>query len=114
VRVAAIDRALHNLVDNACKFSPKSTPVEVEVRGPSISVLDRGSGVADDEREHVFDRFYRATTARSQPGSGLGLSIVAQIAEMHGGTAELLARPGGGTIARFALPEPSGSPGGGA
>lgn len=105
VRVAAIDRALHNLVDNASKFSPPGTPIEVEVRGRTVSVLDRGVGVTDDERERVFDRFYRATTARSQPGSGLGLSIVAQIAEMHGGTAELLPRPGGGTIARFTLPE---------
>jgi two-component system sensor histidine kinase MprB len=110
VRVAAIDRALHNLVDNAAKFSPSGTPIEVEVHGRSISVLDRGPGVADDERAHVFDRFYRATTARSQPGSGLGLSIVAQIAEMHGGTAELLSRPGGGTIARFTLPEPAAVP----
>jgi two-component system sensor histidine kinase MprB len=81
-------------------------PVEVEVRGRAVSVLDRGVGVTDDERTQVFDRFYRATTARSQPGSGLGLSIVAQIAQMHGGTAELLPRPGGGTIARLTLPEP--------
>ena len=107
VRVAAIDRALHNLVDNACKFSPAGTAVDIEVRGNSISVLDRGAGIADAERGRVFDRFYRATTARSQPGSGLGLSIVAQIAQIHGGTAELLPRPGGGTIARFTLPEPA-------
>jgi two-component system sensor histidine kinase MprB len=110
VRAAAIDRAIHNLIDNACKFSPPGTPVEVEVQGRTVSVLDRGVGVADDERAQVFDRFYRATTARSQPGSGLGLSIVAQIAQMHGGTAELLARPGGGTIARLTLPEPDRVP----
>jgi two-component system, OmpR family, sensor histidine kinase MprB len=109
VRVAAIDRALHNLVDNACKFSPDGTTVEVEVRGSAVAVLDRGVGIADDERAHVFDRFFRATTARSQPGSGLGLSIVAQIAEMHGGTAELLPRPGGGTVARFTLPAGTGA-----
>jgi two-component system sensor histidine kinase MprB len=110
VRAAAIDRAIHNLIDNACKFSPPDTPVEVEVRGGTVSVLDRGAGVADDAREHVFDRFYRATTARSQPGSGLGLSIVDQIARMHGGTAELLPRPGGGTIARLTLPVPERVP----
>jgi two-component system, OmpR family, sensor histidine kinase MprB len=56
------------------------------------------------EAELVFDRFYRAAAARSQPGSGLGLSIVRQIAQMHGGTVELLARDGGGTIARLTLP----------
>lgn len=105
VRVSAIDRALHNFVDNATKFSPAGTPIEVEVQGASIAVLDRGVGVGDDERDRVFDRFYRTTAARSQPGSGLGLSIVAQIAQMHGGTAELLARPGGGTVARLTLPE---------
>jgi two-component system sensor histidine kinase MprB len=66
-------------------------------------VRDRGVGIEPDEREHVFDRFYRAPAARSQPGSGLGLSIVQQIAEMHGGTAELLPREGGGTIARLTL-----------
>jgi two-component system sensor histidine kinase MprB len=105
VRVAAIDRAVHNLIDNACKFSPAGTPIDVEVAGHTVAVLDRGSGVDDGERERVFDRFYRSTTARAQPGSGLGLSIVAQIAAIHGGTAELLPRAGGGTIARLTLPD---------
>ncbi|MDP9334139.1 MAG: HAMP domain-containing histidine kinase, partial [Actinomycetota bacterium] len=85
VRVSAIDRAVHNLLDNACKFSPANTPIEVDVRGGVIEVRDRGVGVATDERSLVFDRFYRAAAARSQPGSGLGLAIVRQIAELHGG-----------------------------
>jgi two-component system sensor histidine kinase MprB len=104
VRVSAIDRAVHNLLDNACKFSPADTPIEVDVRGGVVEVRDRGVGVATDERSLVFDRFYRAAAARSQPGSGLGLAIVRQIAELHGGTVELLAREGGGTIARLTLP----------
>jgi len=104
VRVSAIDRAVHNLLDNACKFSPADTPIEVDVRGGVVEVRDRGVGVASDERSRVFDRFYRAAAARSQPGSGLGLAIVRQIAELHGGTVELLAREGGGTIARLTLP----------
>ena len=104
VRVSAIDRAVHNLLDNACKFSPADTPIEVDVRGGVVEVRDRGVGVASDERSRVFDRFYRAAAARSQPGSGLGLAIVRQIAELHGGTVELLARDGGGTIARLTLP----------
>jgi two-component system, OmpR family, sensor histidine kinase MprB len=107
VRVSAIDRAVHNLIDNARKFSADDTTIEVDVRGGIIEVRDRGVGIAVDERERVFDRFYRATAARSQPGSGLGLSIVSQIAQMHGGSVELLAREGGGTIARFALPAPA-------
>ena len=104
VRAAAIDRAVHNLVNNACKFSPADTSIDVEVNGTVIEIRDRGVGIAADERALVFDRFYRATTARSQPGSGLGLAIVHQIAELHRGTIELLERPGGGTIARLTLP----------
>jgi two-component system, OmpR family, sensor histidine kinase MprB len=104
VRVSAIDRAVHNLLDNACKFSPADTPIEVDVRGGVVEVRDRGVGVATDERSLVFDRFYRAAAARSQPGSGLGLAIVRQIAELHGGTVELIEREGGGTIARLTLP----------
>ena len=103
-RSSAIDRAVHNLVDNACNFSAAATPIEVEVTGGVVEVRDRGVGIAPDERELVFDRFYRAPAARSRPGSGLGLSIVRQIAHMHGGTVELLARDGGGTIARLTLP----------
>jgi two-component system sensor histidine kinase MprB len=72
-----------------------------------IEVRDRGVGIAEEERALVFDRFYRATAARSQPGSGLGLSIVHQIVGLHGGTVELRARAGGGTIARISLPETS-------
>jgi two-component system sensor histidine kinase MprB len=103
-RASAIERAVHNLLTNACKFSGPDTPIEVAVCGSTIEVRDRGVGVAPDERAQVFDRFYRAAAARSQPGSGLGLSIVQQIAEMHGGTAELVPRDGGGTIARLKLP----------
>jgi two-component system, OmpR family, sensor histidine kinase MprB len=103
-RASAVDRAVHNLIDNACKFSDPATPVDVEVTGTVVEVRDRGAGVTAAEAELVFDRFYRAAAARSQPGSGLGLSIVRQIAQMHGGTVELLARDGGGTIARLTLP----------
>ena len=107
---AAIDRAVHNLLDNARKFSPADTPLEVDVHGGVIEVRDRGVGVAPDDRALVFDRFYRAAAARSQPGSGLGLAIVRQIAELHGGTVELLERDGGGTIARLTLPTPADVP----
>ena len=104
-RPSAIDRAVQNLLSNACKFSPADTPIEVDVRGGTIEIRDRGVGIAADERALVFDRFYRADAARSQPGSGLGLAIVRQIAQLHGGTVELLEREGGGTIARLSLPE---------
>jgi two-component system sensor histidine kinase MprB len=103
-RHAMLDRAVSNLVDNALKFSPNGEPVQMTVRGGVLEVADRGPGIAGEDRERVFDRFYRATTARTLPGSGLGLSIVAQIAVLHGGSVALEARAGGGTIARLTLP----------
>ncbi len=102
-RRVMLDRAVANLVDNALKFSPPGAAVDVTVRGTTIEVADRGPGIDPEDRGRVFDRFYRATSARTQPGSGLGLSIVSQIAELHGGTVALDARDGGGTVARLAL-----------
>jgi two-component system sensor histidine kinase MprB len=99
-----IERAVSNLVDNAIKFSDETDEVEITIDCTAIEVADRGSGIAPDDEEKVFDRFYRADNARTRPGSGLGLSIVAQIAEAHDATVTVRARPGGGTIARFELP----------
>jgi two-component system, OmpR family, sensor histidine kinase MprB len=103
-RRSMLDRAVSNLVDNALKFSPTDQPVAITVRGGRVEVADRGPGIPADDRARVFDRFYRSTSARTLPGSGLGLSIVAQIAELHGGTVALEPRDGGGTIARLELP----------
>jgi hypothetical protein len=103
-RRTMLDRAVSNLVDNALKFS--ADPVEVAVDGTSVEVRDRGVGVRPEDRAKVFDRFYRAPDARTRPGAGLGLSIVRQIAEVHGGQVALLPRDGGGTIARLSLPSP--------
>ncbi|HTK15831.1 MAG TPA: ATP-binding protein, partial [Acidimicrobiia bacterium] len=82
-RVALLERAVSNLVENALKFSADDSAISVVVDGSRIEVLDRGAGIAPADLPHVFDRFYRATTARTLPGSGLGLSIVEQIAQMH-------------------------------
>jgi two-component system sensor histidine kinase MprB len=103
-RRAMLDRAVSNLVDNALKFSPPGAAVDVTVRGTTIEVADRGPGIDAEDRDRVFDRFYRATSARTRPGSGLGLSIVSQIAALHGGTVSLEPRDGGGTVARLTLP----------
>jgi len=100
-RVSMVDRALTNLVSNAVKFSPESFPIDVVVNGRRIEVLDRGPGIAEDEQQKVFDRFYRATDARSQPGSGLGLSIVRQVASNHGGTVWAENRSDGGARVGF-------------
>jgi two-component system sensor histidine kinase MprB len=99
-----LERAVANLVDNALKFSDPPDGVDIAVDGTAIEVADHGVGIAPEDHAKVFDRFYRADSARTRAGSGLGLSIVAQIAAAHRATVALRPRPGGGTIARFELP----------
>jgi two-component system, OmpR family, sensor histidine kinase MprB len=98
-----VERAVANLLDNACKWSPDGAVIDVAVRDGTVAVRDRGPGIAPEDRERVFDRFYRAQTARAMPGAGLGLAIVKQIADAHGGQVSLEEAPGGGTIARLQL-----------
>ena len=80
-----MERAVSNLVSNAIKFSKGD--VTVSVSEGRISVRDEGPGIADEDKPHVFDRFFRSESARTMPGSGLGLSIVAMAAARHGGEA---------------------------
>jgi len=96
-----VSRAVTNLLDNAGKWSPAGGVVEVSVAEGEVSVRDHGPGVAPEDAPHVFDRFWRATNARGMPGSGLGLSIVKDVAEKHGGSVTLEPASGGG--ARFRL-----------
>jgi two-component system sensor histidine kinase MprB len=103
-RPVALDRAIGNLVDNACKFSDPPTVVEVDVRGATVAVSDRGMGIPDEDLPKVFDRFYRSIDARSRPGSGLGLAIVSAVAEDHDGRVEAGPREGGGTRMALVLP----------
>jgi two-component system sensor histidine kinase MprB len=71
--------------------------VEVTVRDGKLAVRDRGPGIADEDLPYVFDRFYRARSARGMPGSGLGLAIVRQVADAHGGGVIAEPAEGGGT-----------------
>jgi two-component system, OmpR family, sensor histidine kinase MprB len=96
VRRGRLDRALSNLLDNAVKFSPADSPVEVVVEGARVEVRDHGPGIAEADRARVFDRFYRADATRTLAGSGLGLAIVKQFADDHGGTVRAGDAPGGG------------------
>jgi two-component system, OmpR family, sensor histidine kinase MprB len=93
-------RAISNLLDNASKWSPPGGMIEVLLADGTVSVRDHGSGFAEQDLPHVFDRFYRASDARSTTGSGLGLAIVRQAAESHGGTVEALNAPDGGGLVR--------------
>ncbi|MFE5713201.1 sensor histidine kinase [Streptomyces sp. NPDC056501] len=101
---AAIERALVNVLDNAVKFSPPRATVEVTLMRGELTVRDHGPGIPPDELPHVFDRFWRSPSARSLPGSGLGLSIVARTVHQAGGSASLAPAPGGGTVATVRLP----------
>jgi two-component system sensor histidine kinase MprB len=102
----ALERAIANLVDNAIKWSPPGGRIELRVTGGILDVTDAGPGIPDADRPHVFDRFYRSPTARARPGSGLGLAIVRQVAESHGGTAEVVPSDRG---ARLRLTFPAAS-----
>ena len=100
-----LDRAVANMLDNAGKFSPPGSHVDVQLaRDGTLTVADRGPGVPEESLPFVFDRFYRADEARALPGSGLGLAIVQQVVEEHGGTISLQNRPGGGAQATMTLP----------
>ncbi len=103
----SVDRAVSNLLDNAAKWSPPGDPIEVGVAGGEVTVRDRGPGIAEADLPFVFDRFYRATSARSLPGSGLGLAIVKQVADAHGGSVAAEAATGGGTLMRLQFPPSS-------
>jgi two-component system sensor histidine kinase MprB len=100
---ATIERAVANLLDNAAKWSPPGTEIEVAVRGGEVTVRDHGPGIHEEDLPHVFDRFYRSTSARGLPGSGLGLAIVRQVAEAHGGAVTAERAEGGGTRMRLRL-----------
>jgi two-component system sensor histidine kinase MprB len=100
---ATIERAVWNLLDNAAKWSPPGSRVEVKVADGEIVVRDHGPGIDEQDLPKVFDRFYRAPSARGRSGSGLGLAIVRQVAEAHGGRVVAERAEGGGTRMRLRL-----------
>jgi two-component system, OmpR family, sensor histidine kinase MprB len=117
-RRQGLERAVGNLLENAAKFDRDGQePIELRIQRGTVTVLDRGPGIAPADLERVFDRFYRADTARGLPGSGLGLAIVRDIAETHGGNVFARRRSGGGTEIGFTVdgarhirnPEPDGA-----
>ncbi|WP_305092531.1 cell wall metabolism sensor histidine kinase WalK [Prescottella sp. R16] len=107
---ALLVTALTNLVSNAIAYSPKGTPVSVSrtVRGDdvAIAVTDRGIGIAKEDQERVFERFFRVDKARSRAtgGTGLGLAIVKHVAANHNGTIDLWSRPGTGSTFTLQIP----------
>jgi two-component system sensor histidine kinase MprB len=104
---ARLERAVNNLLDNALKWNPPGRPIEVTVKDGTVSVRDHGPGFDPADLPYVFDRFYRAAAARGLPGAGLGLAIVRQVAEAHGGSVEAANAPGGGAVLQLRLPSES-------
>ena len=105
-----VAQAIGNLIDNAVKFCPSGSSVKVAAGRDAdktihITVSDNGPGIADEEKSLVTDRFYRGGTSRGTGGIGLGLSLVAAVARLHGGGVTFCdGKPG--LIARIALPVP--------
>jgi K+-sensing histidine kinase KdpD len=104
-----IEHVLRNLVQNAAKYSPPATPIEVvvaaEPTGGRVTVLDRGPGVPAEDLDRIFERFYRSPqTARLAPGAGLGLAVCRRLIEAMGGTIWAELRQEGGLAVTFRLP----------
>ena len=98
-------RALSNLLDNAVKFSPADTVIEVAVSHGAVTVRDHGPGFEPADLPLVFDRFYRAVAARSLSGSGLGLAIVRRAAKTSGASVSATNAPGGGALLEIRWPD---------
>lgn len=103
-----LERAVTNLLDNAAKWSPAGGTITVRLVDGVLTIDDQGSGVAEADRPHVFDRFWRSEESRAMPGSGLGLAIVRQVVTRHGGQVAVDEAEGGG--ARFAVWIPGSVP----
>jgi signal transduction histidine kinase len=102
---------VHNLLDNAVKFSPDATPVDAVVESSGgrtiLTITDRGPGIARSERDRIFQRFYQVDRSRSKvkPGTGLGLAIVKHLALLHRAQVEVGGEPGSGAVFRVVFPD---------
>ena len=112
-----LTQVLINVLANAYKYSPDGGPVEMELvespatetaaGGASIRIIDHGIGMTPAQLERVCERFYRADTSGSIPGTGLGMSIVKEIIELHGGEVALASQIGVGTTVTLWMPSGS-------
>ncbi|MDQ6654335.1 MAG: heavy metal sensor histidine kinase [Verrucomicrobiota bacterium] len=102
-------RALSNLIDNALRFTPDGGAITIALEaladGTKVVVQDTGSGISPKDLPRIFDRFYRADVSRSSQGTGLGLSLVKSIMELHGGTAAVESGAEQGTAVTLKFPQ---------
>jgi two-component system, OmpR family, sensor histidine kinase KdpD len=105
---ALMTQGLTNILDNAIKYSPPGSPIELRARMAGaelqIQIADRGAGIPPGESERIFDKFYRIRRPRDAGGVGLGLAISAGIIELHRGRIWVEQRPGGGTVVTISMP----------
>ncbi len=103
-----MEQALANLIVNAIRYAPHGTPILVAAhrKGDAlrIEVRDHGPGIATEDRQRIFDKFFRGQNADGTPGSGLGLAIARSLVTLHGGTLEYEENPGGGSAFVTVLP----------
>jgi two-component system sensor histidine kinase KdpD len=103
-----IEQVLINLLDNAVKYTPPGSPIDLTAWATedavTIEVADRGPGLPPGEEQRIFDKFYRVQRPSMPSGTGLGLTICRGLVEAHGGQMWAENRPGGGTVIRFTLP----------
>ena len=104
---AGVDHAICNLIDNAIKWNASDGVVQVVVADARVSVTDHGPGIPDEDLPHIFERFYRAPAARGMPGAGLGLAIVARVAQANDATADVRTGPDGSTFTLAFPPHPA-------
>ena len=108
--VQALERVMNNLIDNAFKYSPKGSVIEISTvtnnNHIKINIADEGTGISEIDQEYIFDRFYRTASARASEnkGSGLGLAIVKNLINSLNGEVGVSNRPEGGSIFWFTLP----------
>jgi two-component system heavy metal sensor histidine kinase CusS len=102
------NRAISNLVDNALRFTSEGGEIRISIQasnnGSEVSVRDSGSGISPEHLPHVFDRFYRSDKSRSSAGTGLGLSLVKSIVDLHGGLVSIESEIGRGTAVILTFP----------
>jgi two-component system sensor histidine kinase KdpD len=110
-----IDQVITNLLENALKYTPPGTPIQIQARRAGdqveIVVADRGPGVPPEHLAHLFDKFYRTGSVRPMHGMGLGLAISKGLVEAHGGQIRAASTPGAGLTVTFTLPIPTPAPG---
>jgi two-component system sensor histidine kinase KdpD len=103
-----IEQVLVNLVDNALKYTPADSPVEITANMGDgfleVEVSDHGPGLPEADLPRLFDKFYRGPEQGRASGAGLGLSICKGFVQIHGGAIEAKNRPGGGAVFRFTIP----------